>query len=625
MSKIKLVFTPIHVLMGHLRFNNKFILILIITVLGYIPGTYFTYHSISAGKQTAQHELQGVNYYLAALPLYYDLLKGFNAASLNDSKNILTQASDKMDDLYHIDKEMDNPFKNTSLIDTLQNAIKNGTQGMASDSFRATILKEISQYNQILDNIVGYSELALDPDYDSYFLMDTVAVQMYQLLQDYYKLSQLLTLNTAPSTNTDRISEFVLRYGISARIDTIITDLNKSLSANTDLKGYTERVIPLLTAIKADVNPDAASVNMSQFSGNQSALYTATVDGLNILKGLLDNRVSKLQYSLWRALIITFLALLLVIYCIIGLTQMLRQSISILIQTIKSISDGDLSKKIPYLGKDELNEIADYMSTMQNNLSQMINEINDVSSSVNLSSNEIASGNNELSMRTQDQASCLVETSASLNILTNTIKNNADSAKEAADLSGDATQVAEKGGVAVNQVISTMDDINQSAQKIQEITGVIDSIAFQTNLLALNASVEAARAGEQGRGFAVVASEVRNLAQRSAEAAKQIKGLINDSMIKVAAGDAQVKFTYGTMQDIVNSIRGVNQIIGTISLASAEQSSSIEQINIVISQLEGNTQKNAAQVEEVAASAELLRDQSSKLIEVVSQFNTNDQ
>ena len=165
-----------------------------------------------------------------------------------------------------------------------------------------------------------------------------------------------------------------------------------------------------------------------------------------------------------------------------------------------------------------------------------------------------------------------------------------------------------------------MGDINQSAQKIQEITSVIDSIAFQTNLLALNASVEAARAGEQGRGFAVVASEVRNLAQRSAEAAKQIKLLINDSMSKVAAGDAQVKLTYSTMQDIMSSIRGVNEIIAKISVASAEQSNSIEQINLVISQLEGNTQKNAAQVEEVAASAELLKDQSSKLVDLVNQF-----
>jgi methyl-accepting chemotaxis protein len=250
----------------------------------------------------------------------------------------------------------------------------------------------------------------------------------------------------------------------------------------------------------------------------------------------------------------------------------------------------------------------------------MVGDISDVSGTLNCSAHEISSGNNDLSERTQEQASCLVETSASLNNLTQTIKKNAANANEASDLAGTATNFAQKGGEAVNQAITTMGDINESAKKIQEITGVIDGIAFQTNLLALNASVEAARAGEQGRGFAVVASEVRNLAQRSAEAAKQIKGLINDSMNKVASGDAQVKVTWTTMQDIVTSIEHVNSIVAKISTASNEQSLSIEQINIVISQLEGNTQKNAAQVEEVAASAELLKEQSNKLVDIVGEF-----
>jgi methyl-accepting chemotaxis protein-2 (aspartate sensor receptor) len=303
-----------------------------------------------------------------------------------------------------------------------------------------------------------------------------------------------------------------------------------------------------------------------------------------------------------------------------GFTNKLKESIDSLIRAIQRIASGNLSESIPKLGKDELNEIVDGMVAMQNKLGAIVHDIGSVSHSLSLSSREIASSNNHLSERTQDQASCLVETSASLNNLTDTIKVNAESTKTAAALSNNATNLAQKGGDAVNQVILTMDDINQSAQKVYEITSVIDSIAFQTNLLALNASVEAARAGEQGRGFAVVASEVRNLAQRSAEAAKKIKELINDSMIKVASGDTQVKHSYATMKDIVDAIKNVNEIIENISIASAEQSSSIQQINMVISQLEGNTQKNAAQVEEVSASADLLKDHAFKLVEVTRQF-----
>lgn len=327
---------------------------------------------------------------------------------------------------------------------------------------------------------------------------------------------------------------------------------------------------------------------------------------------------SAANYCLW---FFTALSFCLTFYALIGCLKSLKQTILFLPTKVKLMALGEL--ELGSKQTDAFSVVLTALAGYRQNMYGVIEQINEVSSTLNSSAHEIASGNSELSERTQDQASCLVETSASLNNLTTTIKKNAESAKEAADLSNNATFVAQKGGEAVNQVITTMGDINESAQKIQEITGVIDGIAFQTNLLALNASVEAARAGEQGRGFAVVASEVRNLAQRSAEAAKQIKGLINDSMTKVASGDAQVKVTFATMQDIVSSIENVNTIIGKIAIASNEQSMSIEQINIVIAQLEGNTQKNAAQVEEVAASAELLKDQSSKLVEVIDKFEAD--
>ena len=262
----------------------------------------------------------------------------------------------------------------------------------------------------------------------------------------------------------------------------------------------------------------------------------------------------------------------------------------------------------------------DAFIAMQANLRDIVGNINDVSQTVNSSAREISSGNSNLSERTQGQASALVETAASLNNLTTTVKKNAGSARDATTLADKSSSIAEQGRDAVGRVLITMSEINDSAEKIQEITSVIDSIAFQTNLLALNASVEAARAGEQGRGFAVVASEVRNLAQRSSEAAKQIKQLINDSMSKVQAGDKQVKLTADTMQEILQSITQVNDIVKLISTASVEQSNGIEQINIVVSGMENGTQKNAALVEEAAASAELLEKQSDKLVEVMNRF-----
>ena len=323
--------------------------------------------------------------------------------------------------------------------------------------------------------------------------------------------------------------------------------------------------------------------------------------------------------------LVGFFAVLFLLYSLGGVYLSVKDSLSVLLSNINDIRLGKLNGSPSLNSHDDIGSLVVNLTQMQATLLSLLGEISDVSKVLHSSAQEIASGNAALSERTQEQASCLVETSSSLNHLTETIRKNAENAQSAATLSKDATLVTERGGEAVNQVIVTMSEINASAQKIQDITGVIDGIAFQTNLLALNASVEAARAGEQGRGFAVVASEVRNLAQRSAEAAKQIKSLISDSMDKVNSGDIQVKQTYEAMQDIVKSIKNVNELIAKIAVASTEQSSSIGQIDTVIMQLEGNTQKNATQVEDAASSASLLQEQAAKLIDIVRQFQVAEQ
>jgi methyl-accepting chemotaxis protein len=239
---------------------------------------------------------------------------------------------------------------------------------------------------------------------------------------------------------------------------------------------------------------------------------------------------------------------------------------------------------------------------------------------INTAAREIAQGNADLSRRTEDQAASLEKTAASMEELSSTVKQNADNAKQANQLASAASGVAVKGGVAVSAVVSTMAQINESAKKIEDIISVIDGIAFQTNILALNAAVEAARAGEQGRGFAVVAGEVRNLAQRSASAAKEIKELITNSVNKTAEGTKQVEMAGETMQEIVSSVKRVSDIIGEISAASQEQSAGIEQVNEAIMKMDDVTQQNTALVEEAAAAAESMMEQADELMNAISVF-----
>jgi methyl-accepting chemotaxis protein len=288
-------------------------------------------------------------------------------------------------------------------------------------------------------------------------------------------------------------------------------------------------------------------------------------------------------------------------------------------EVAKRVAAGDLSCAIDHNQDDEASLIA-AMALMQDNLTGIVRQIKESTESIDTASRQIAEGNGNLSQRTEEQASSLEETAASIEELTGTVKQNADSAQKANQLAMSASGIAAKGGSVVKQVVDTMSEISQSSRQIGDIITVIDGIAFQTNILALNAAVEAARAGEQGRGFAVVASEVRNLAQRSAEAARQIKGLIQDSMNRVSSGARLVDEAGSTMQQIVASVKQVCDLIGEISAASAEQAASTDEVNRAIGQMDGVTQQNAALVEEVAAATESLRQQAQTLTRAVAAF-----
>jgi methyl-accepting chemotaxis protein len=286
---------------------------------------------------------------------------------------------------------------------------------------------------------------------------------------------------------------------------------------------------------------------------------------------------------------------------------------------VDRVAEGDLTVQVE-LRKGDSRSLLYAIHKMQQELARVISQIRQASGTIATASSEIAAGNHDLSSRTEQQASSLEETAASMEELTGTVKQNADNARQANQLAVSASSVAVKGGSVVAEVVGTMGAINASSRKIVDIIGVIDGIAFQTNILALNAAVEAARAGEQGRGFAVVAAEVRNLAQRSAAAAKEIKTLIGDSVDKVEEGSKQVAEAGKTMDEIVDSVKRVTDIMAEITAASQEQTSGIEQINQAITQMDQVTQQNAALVEEAAAAASSLQEQAAGLSEAVSVF-----
>jgi len=356
-----------------------------------------------------------------------------------------------------------------------------------------------------------------------------------------------------------------------------------------------------------------------------AAQYQALVqDLLTMQRGKIDaigkdiDSISTTSRSL-----LTVLAALAVAFgavCAYMLTKGITIPLSRAVDAARRVANGDLTGDIRVHGADETGQLLGALQDMNQALLNIVSEVRHGTDSISVASTQIAAGNQDLSARTEQQAASLEETASSMEELTSTVKQNADNARQANQLAGAAASVARKGGDVVAEVVGTMESIDASSRKIVDIITVIDSIAFQTNILALNAAVEAARAGEQGRGFAVVASEVRNLAQRSAAAAKEIKELIGDSVEKVNAGTRLVSDAGNTMQDIVSSVQRVSDIISEITAASAEQSSGIDEVYKAVGQMDQVTQQNAALVEEAAAAAEAMQNQASSLADVVSVF-----
>ncbi|WP_372772740.1 methyl-accepting chemotaxis protein [Pantoea sp. WEP] len=335
----------------------------------------------------------------------------------------------------------------------------------------------------------------------------------------------------------------------------------------------------------------------------------------------IDANESAYQHAIMLVVGTLLVTLLVIALVWSGMRTALIRPLQQSIEHIRHIARGDLTQPVDLSVRNEMGDLLSSLRHMQQELTRTVRIVRDGSDAIYTGASEIAMGNNDLSSRTEQQAASLEQTAASMEQLTATVKQNAENARQASQLALNASETAQQGGKVVDGVVSTMKDIAGSSKKIADITSVIDGIAFQTNILALNAAVEAARAGEQGRGFAVVAGEVRSLAQRSAQAAKEIKGLIEDSVSRVNTGSVLVESAGETMSEIVNAVTRVTDIMGEIASASDEQSRGIDQVGLAVNEMDRVTQQNAALVEESATAAAALEDQASRLKQSVAVFN----
>jgi methyl-accepting chemotaxis protein len=306
--------------------------------------------------------------------------------------------------------------------------------------------------------------------------------------------------------------------------------------------------------------------------------------------------------------------------CAWGLVRSIVDPLDEAILIAETVASGDLSQDFETVRGGEFGRLLRALGTMEDTLTELVGRIKTSTDSITVASRDIADGNSHLSQRTEDQAGALEQTASSMEQLTATVKQTADRARSASGLAVNASDVAQRGGKVVDDVVLTMNAISASSKRVVDIIEVIEGIAFQTNILALNAAVEAARAGEQGRGFAVVAAEVRSLAQRSADAAKEIKSLIGDSVEQVESGATLVAQAGATMQEIVQSVRGVTSMLGEISEATAQQSDGIDHVNSAVVQMESGTQQNASLVQQAASAAKALAEQANELQTVVDEF-----
>jgi methyl-accepting chemotaxis protein len=475
----------------------------------------------------------------------------------------------------------------------------------------------------------------------------TLKVLMEQKVQVLVDIGELrTTLGEVRRAEKDIIINFNnsvevgnLRGAWKKSADTLrkqLADVRQSQAADAGTIAAVDQALAAIKQYEDGIAPVFEQIERAQIDGSAAGAYAdrvkqhvesadkqlhdlagqARAQMLDAQQGI-ESRAAAMAGLLAGVLALALLVLLpLTFFTVRAITRSLAQARDL----AQRIAQGDLSNDVDASQRDEVGLLVQAMGHMQEALRALVRQVQQAAQSITLASTEIATGNQDLSQRTEQTASNLQAAASSMAQLTDTVQQSAESSRQANQYAHSAAEVAARGGAVVSQVVATMDEINASSKKINDIIGVIDGIAFQTNILALNAAVEAARAGEQGRGFAVVASEVRNLAQRSAQAAKEIKELIGASVSKVEGGARLVSDAGRTMDEIVSSVRRVTDIIGEITSAATEQSNGIGQVSSSVHALDQMTQQNAALVEQSAAASESLKDQAVQLTRAVSQF-----
>lgn len=491
----------------------------------------------------------------------------------------------------------------------------------------------IAQLYRFSTLIADRSKLTHDPEGTTYYLAELFGKDLPRLTEGLSEVagrgaayidSGLLEANEEVLLGSTVLLARRDLAGMPGKIDMLLHESPQLAEKMASAQAVIPLAVSYLDRAKNEVlnTVDQISGNAFSEAGHASiaGLYAAADNSANLLTQLLDQRLEKDAFHRNMIMVSIFSVLLIAAYFLLGFYVSFSTEIQRLGAAVKRAASGDLSKKTSSHGKDEIAQLLNEFGGMSDGLTHLVSQVRLGSDTIALASNEIATGNFNLSMRTEEQASSLEQTSAAMEELTTTVRQNAAHAQHANKLAKTASSIAEQGGDVVSQVMNTMQAIQQSSRKISDIIGLVDSIAFQTNILALNAAVEAARAGEQGKGFAVVAAEVRNLAQRSAMAANEIKALIADSVEKVEIGSKQADSAGKKMGEIVDSISRVTNIMEEITAASSEQQTGIEHINQALGQMDDITQQNAALVEEAAAAAESMREQTLKLSETVAVF-----
>jgi len=493
----------------------------------------------------------------------------------------------------------------------------------------------IAKYFKTLDLLLDWSGMILDPQADTYYLITATLVRLPHateaLGQTRARGAGFLAEQKIAPEGRGLMAGLV--RAAADQYEGMATAFDKAFAANPELKAalgakVAEAKAPIEAALalaeKEVVTPENLQYAVPEYIG----VFTRTIDNLFVLEeaalAQLDSMLVERVNGLRRMELVQF-GLLGLLICGVGwlarvIVRSITEPLNRAVMLAEQVAAGDLTGDAEVRGRDEIAQLMRALKAMKDSLHRVVGEVRGNAEGVAIASREIAQGNADLSRRTEQQAASLEETASSMEELSSTVRHNADHARDANDLAQQARELAQRGGSSVQQMVTTMQGIDASSKKIAHIIGVIDGIAFQTNILALNAAVEAARAGDQGRGFAVVAGEVRSLAQRSAEAAKEIKSLISASVEQVDAGSHVVEETGRTMQEAVEAIHKVAEAIGQITHASSEQSAGLGQISDAIHHMDELTQQNAALVEQAASAAEKLDDQARRLAEMVNTF-----